>query len=232
MKLKMAGIISGLLASWAMCAADSTRLDAATLKAQNETLSRSIYDDHDAETRQRNLATAYPLARQAWADDTLPARVRLAVIGTAGRACARAMRNHSSPTGATFHDCPAATNAVALIELLTKATNAIPKGPPGAINVMPPRGVEGSAAGMSPAGIKDPVARAAYEQAIAENKLRIEESNARISVDQAIGELETAVWCVMREIRFHRRDSLLPKQIQASSLPEKTKARFFSDKPE
>jgi hypothetical protein len=228
MKLKLASVISGVLTSLTTFAAESARLDEATLKTRNETLSRSIYDNHDEETRKRNFATAYPLALKVWADDTLPARIRLAVTGTAGTACAHAMRNHSSPTGFTYRDCPEATNAVELIELLTKALATIPQGPPGTMNVMPPISWNGGgAAGMDPAGIPDPVARAAYEKAIAENKLRIDESNARQRVRHAIRELEMAVWLVMREIKFRQKSSPLPEVIRASSLPEENKKRFL-----
>ncbi len=227
-KLKIATVISGMLASLTMFAAESTRMDEATLKALNETQSRSIYDNHDEETRKRNFATAYPLALKVWADDTLPARIRLAVMGTAGTACARAMRKDSSATGATFRDCPESTNAIALIELLTKALATIPQGRPGTLNVSPPiMWNGGGAAGMAPEGIPDPVARAAYEKAIAENKLRIEESNARQRVTHAIKELEGAVWCVMREIRLNGKASPLPEVIRTSSLPGATKKRFL-----
>ena len=228
MKRTVATLLIAMLAAL-LEAAEPVRRQEVQLKFRDDQLWHSLHSDHDELTRKRNLAAAYPAAIKVWADDTLPARIRLAVMGTAGKACERAMRKHSSPTGATYQDCPEATNAIPLIEMLTQALATIPQGPPGVLNVSPPilwNG--GGAAGMDPDQIPDPVARDAYKAAIAENKLRIEEGNARQRVRMAIQELEIAVSLVIREIEVHHKASPMPDIIRKSSLPEETKQRLLA----
>ena len=170
------------------------------------------------------------MARIAATNKDLSAGTRLAVLGTAANACERAMRASSSPMFATYRECPEVTNALTLIEILSKALPTIPKGPRGALNVMPPISGDGVfAAGQSPEGIKDPIARLAYEEAIAENSKRIQEGNARLGAERALQSLENALYGVVRGLRANGKKAPHPlfDCIRASGIPEKTKKRLL-----
>lgn len=134
-----------------------------------------------------------------------------------------------SPDLASFAASPGASNSISVLE---SALRMIPQSAPSPVfpNVSPPRSTPGpTASGMDPKSVKDPKARAEYEQRIAKNNQALEESNAQVHLKRAVADLKEAIKNIVGRLTVDGHAASLKTIVKNSEIAPEIKADILDE---